>query len=599
MPYNPNEILDFAVVAFKAHAKVKVGRLGEVKDIPEHSAVYVENVRHSNHLRVHVDGDFPEAMFAKASPNETEEELSYRRDNFRPITKPGVAKAMTTIKKIWNPANYKITYPTLDTVPEDEQPTKYFKENYPKFNSLENYFESVIPDNQIKDPNAVIAVKPLHVPVEIIDGHAQRVDNERIKPMAILYTSKQRVMWDDTYSLIQLEETVDLNNGREGLVFEFYDATAIYRIVQTGDYSDGTFQVDLIYTHNMGEVPVYVLRGTPMVKDEVLYWKSHLAPALPDLDNALDESSTLQISIKKHAYPQKYRFERDCSRCEGTGIADYSDGQEVECKYCKGTGIKGGESSPLKDYVIHVDGDFDQNKTLPPPGILQQETKYLEFLEKKIEKDIVRAIAHINIDISTTNVKGSETATGIVLNREESFAFLLTISHQQFYLIEVVGNAMGKMRYNEPTRQRWTGMVVNPPKDFKIRGEREILEEIEAARKIGDKLTVKRLTKDLWLLRFAKSSEGEAVVNTIMAVDTLLGMEDEIILASLGRGVAVWEKILHEKIDVFIDQAIEDNSNFLNTPMADRRNILTTKAQEYEQMIAPTAPTIPFVGEEE
>lgn len=119
-------------------SKTLKDKQGKISDCDWHSG-YKEQKELCEYISVHAQlNKFPDKMMRNRAPNETKEELDYRKDNFEPITMPYWYRAVSSINgRIWSEQNHKITF-------EDDEVKKYFLEDYPVHGSILQYFKSIV-----------------------------------------------------------------------------------------------------------------------------------------------------------------------------------------------------------------------------------------------------------------------------------------------------------------------------------------------------------------------------------------------------------------------------------------------------------------------
>ncbi len=558
------------------------------EDIPEYSAIYKEAVKRYNDVRPHAErGHFPEKLFKESAPNESQEEFKYRKSIFKNITVPYWKRARSTVNRIWNRANFSINWKEeSSTVTQNNPPKKYFEEKFPGYNSLISYFEQVVTDAKLKDPNAVITFKPRNIMFDRKKGQFVVDESDVREPIPVIYYSPNVILYKpNKLAFVELHENTTLENGKKGRIFEVYDDTNIWKIYQVGKKHENRFKIFKYYKHGLGYLPVNKLRGEPQQIDSDSIYASYFEPALPNLDLALRDSSTLQMVKYNIAYPQRWEFVDPCDECRGTGwIQDVDSDEEYQiCQSCNGTGNID-KHSPMKTIEIQAGDRLDEGDegvSIPPVGFASPDSEILDFLRDEIREQIEKGFAFLNIDVSSSNVKGSEdTALGKKIDREELFEFLRIISNEAFDLLRFSIKTIGYMRYSKDIFEEEIPSV-NEPVDFGIRSLEEITQEMNEAReKKLPMIAMRKLLKEYVQTRFNMDAEAKKIVDLIMMTDRLFMLTNKEIAVKLNTGtVAKWEDILHTSIQTFIDEAIEEDSDFLDKEITEQKEILMKKAR--------------------
>lgn len=601
----PEEIS--VIVAEKAElirkARGSKGWLPEGYDhekLPEFTPVYRKTVELYSRVRIHaVDGVFPDNLFREKAPNEKAEEFEYRKRLYKAvgsITHPYWERAQSKLNRIWNEKNYTIEIPEIEGVEwEGFSPADYFNKDYPEFQSLEAYFKSIVTVQKIADPNAWLA----------IDVIPRETDTEPVKPVCKIWGCER--IWgfeSGKYLLVKTDEKsvvkVGNVNKREGIVLRMYAADGIYRIEQYGRQLDYTFgDPELVYKFTeFKDLQAWPLRGKPQTEDNLVYFQSYFQPAVASLNSALIDANTLQISKIVNAFPERWEYVDDCDAegCESGYIFDENREHRTACNSCGGTGRKN-YSSPLS--VIQVPmpkmanplaADTSKDSmSIPPAGYLDKvgATEELRFLREEVIQEILDAFAMVHIDISNSDAKGSDTALGKQIDREELFTFLLQISSELFDLLGNAGNALGKIRYTTAWDKPIT---LGYPQNFAIRSDVELTMEIAEAKKAGiPDIAIQNMLDQYAETRFNSNSDTERVFDLVFKADRLISFTGTEVLAKLAaQTISKEQAILHDSIYFYIKRAEREVDGFWELEDQEKIDILNKyAADEVAKLAAP------------
>lgn len=581
-------------IEIEKKAKLKQPSRFFSKDVklPDFNIIYVPSVEMAQEVCVHSDGVFPEEKFKKARPNEEEISFQYRKENYEPVTESAWNNAISKVNRIWNERNFTIKWPETPDKFKSFPIEDYFTVDYPQYGSILSYFKSVFTPFKIKDPNAVIAIKPLFIPTKIEREEVVIDQSIPVSPIGIIYESIQVIDFvENSHALIELKEKSWVAHGntkrKEGKIFEFYDDINIWRITQVGKEIDNTFEFQIFYAHNLKYLPVEKLKGKPkQVEDRILY-KSYFSPALPNLNNVLNDSSALQTSKNAHAFPEKWAF---VDKCNAPGCTDgkvFTKGEHIDCDHCNGTG-NANKGGLLKVHEIKIPDRLDKREMPPTPpfGFEAPDSEILEFTRKEIRDQTIQAFLFINIDISNSNVSGSETALGKQIDREELFSFLLQISNESFDSLMFTIRAISQMRYGIDIEQP----MITAPQDFAIRSSKDLTQELSEARtsKIPS-VAFKMLLEEYLMSRFSSNIDLKKVTNLVFVTDRVVMFTQTEILMGLNTGTLLkWEAILHDSIEFFITEAIKKDENFMDKDIEEQKNILIQMAKDKAAEIQPS-----------
>jgi len=587
----------------KQAAEKEENEFFQEEPIPTYSEYYVLSVRHARALSVHADGLFPYELLRRRAPNEHPREFDYRRWNYQPITKPAWERAEKTVNRIWNRNNFKVFWHDGDKVAPEEKAQTYFEDIYPEFKSIYTYFENVITPFTFKDSNAVVVVKPRFIPViQDADGDLKADQSELLEPIAFLYESHQVLSYAAGISVLALtsEKTKlsdDLKGEMSGRVYEFYDDMAIYKLFEEGTKAKRTIRIELYFQHNLGYLPAWRLPGKPQQLDFRTINISFFSAALPYLNNAVIDASTLFMSKHAHAFPQRWEIVDPCKAdgCRNGLVWDSEKNRDIQCKRCRGTGERTIQS-PLGTYKIRTtdttdDPDVFASIPKPPFGYVQPSDTILKFSRDEINDAIEKAFMFININVSNTQIQGGETATKIIIDREEMFAFLLKLSNSLYGLLQNVINTAGRMRYDD-SDIKFKAPDITKPQEFRIRNQEELTEEIARNIEAGSPDTIiKELLRELYEIRFNLIANRDDMINLIFFSDRALTKSELDINAGISIGTfAKWEKVLHDSIEIFIKDEMIAAEKFFEQTLEDQRTAIQKAAQLKAAEIAP-APT--------
>jgi len=517
---------------------------------------------------------FPEKMMRTRAPNETEEELKYRKDNFEPITMPYWYRAVASVNgRIWSDQNHRLTF-------TDEDVEEYFTKEFPLSGSIIQYFKSIVTPYKINDANAVLALKIGEIETYLDEATNEEKEDSTVPVEASLqiYGCENVLIYSpNKYALFISSEKSEVNyNGKpemSGMVFLLYDENAIYKIKQTGKKIDYNFILETYYEHNLGYLPCKKLQGIPKqdIKDtqrDLIYY-SYFTPAVPLLNKVLKQDSSLDASISKVAYPIRTYYEDECDEptCEGGKIPEWKEGGEktyVNCSKCGGTGKGGIRFSPMKDHVLRTPkkNAIEEEVPLPFPAIayVSPDSAILTFLKDKIKDEIVAAFTFINIDVSNKGDNtGSQTGIEVKIDREELFSFLLHFSSELFDLLEFSMTAICEVRYAKENL-----FTLQAPKTFEIYSADELTVELGEAKKAGiPEIAIREMTKDYMTQRFSQQTGLAQIIDVVFKVDGYATKDTtEIAILKSNNLIHLWQAILHEEIYQFIDQLSAANADF-------------------------------------
>lgn len=552
---------------------------------PSYYPEYATECELAQKTRMHYDYNCPpDTLLLTKAPNQQEEEFKYAKENFKHITFPFWSKGENAVNRIWNRNNFSVKWNDQKIQYKESSAKEYFEGEIPEIGNIFDYFANVETKWDLRDPNAIIAVKPYKIPIKEVDGQQVADKSVIIEPIPVIYQCEQkRAYVEENYLLVERFDKTWIKdydkNMPSGRIFEYYDTESIWIIKQIGkDNGNPIFDYQILYKHNLGYLPCDTLKGILETKQGLKFYLSYFSPAIPNLDEALIHNSTLQLSVYSQAYPHTWAYVGGCNGagCVG-GQVRSENGEMIPCPVCKGTG-KDTSFSALKVTQIKMPDSFDKSPNVPTPpiGFVSPDIQILDFLRSMIKNYIIDAFAFLNIDVSNSFVKGSETALSKQIDREEFFSFLLLFSNQQFALLEFVIKAIGEMRY-----EGFKMPDIKRPNNFTIRTYKEITAELADARANNlPELAIEKLVNEYFITRFSINAEFLNIYKVIKQIDTLFIKTDVQIVTGVNNGTIKPEDVmLHNHIISFIYEELALDPNFLNQDIETIKAKLIEKAE--------------------
>ena len=542
-----------------------------------------------NQVSVHCKArQFPNDLMKAKAPNETTQELQYRKDIFEPITRPYWDRALGAVNRIWAEQNYSVTW-------HDPDVQQYFTQQYPVYASVLTYFKTIVTPYKINDPNAVLMIDVGEIPVTEDEDTGETIvdQSKELSPLCKIYAADNVLYFDrDEYVLVLGEDSSRVLGRADkledtGLVFYLLTNTTLYRIYQYGKKTDYLFKITELYEHNLGYLPARRLGGKQVSEsqqDDIIY-ESYFMPAVPNLNKALKLDSTLDISINKMAYPIRSYYEAPCTNpnCKNGQVPVYDPAnidamQDMptaavlrDCPVCSGRGSTIG-FSPLRDYVHTPRAGFNNEQPIPFPGFayISPDPTILQFNQQKITEDIERAFMFLNIDVSVDSAGAAhtKTATQSKIDREELFSFLLIISEELFSLLQFSINTMLQLRYPNSNK---SAVTICQPMTFDIRSLDELTTEIQNAQSNNaPDAVIRELLKEYVVLRFSTAKNLDVILKAAFYCDALITKSDaNIALLKAQNLISPLDAVLHVHIFYFLEQKLMEDENYFTRKLVD------------------------------
>lgn len=568
--------------------------------------LYKDSVEMAESISYHaVKGVFPEKLFKHRSPNETQKESDYIRNNYKQLTFPVFVDYISTIGRPMGDGNWGINYKKDKA--EFEQAEKsfqaYVEGEIPIYGSLEAFVKFILPSIKSIDANGFIAVRPKEISYIEKDEDGVKVkyidSSELYNPTIYYYESKNVVDFEngEYYLFLSKEKSEVIFGGRTsktGSVYELYTKDAVYFIIQYGQKTENNFRVELFYQHNLDECPVHQLMGIPHLKNDKILWQSPFLYACDLLDLVATNGNWEQAMINKCVFPVQVMFGSFCEFRDSHGNPCqhgklYHEGNESTCPSCNGQGLTP-RISPFGTVLINPATKFEpgeEKSSLPPLQYVSPEVHTLEFIHKKVESDTIKARSILKLRNKNTTVNTSDgniTATEVTDDAKGMYAFVKPISDQIFTLYEFMLKMIGKQRYGD----NFESPELSYPKTFDFKSPEDYLNDISNAIKIGlPPSFIQTVLMQYINAYYGDNPKSNKIFKLVISADALFALSQDDINMKLSKGTAAkWQDILHSSALNFIHEAIEEEPNFLEKEIVDQVAVLVGSAKQMESEIS-------------
>lgn len=539
-----------------------------------------EAVKDYYNLKIHTDGLIPPSLDIRR-PNEPEDIKEFRKKIYIPKSQQAIDKVLTSLTKIRRSNDWKTQYKydIPSNIPKGEDLQNFIENNYPIYDSIDNFLFDECLTSIAKDANAVICV----LPSELISS-----STELIKPFAHIATSDMILEYIENELCIikSNEKHIIHENGYkiEKDIFIVFDKNEIQRWVQS---KDGKYILDIVYMHNLNKLPCFRPRSyyKKNIKGDIL-WKSIIEPMYYELEECVREYSDLQAEKVLHIFSEKWQYTSDeCKTCNGTGktkAAGFSLSIE-DCKSCKGTGVK--VVSPFGNTVIKYDQRIPNSVPTPPAGYIQKDTEITKILTESVDTHIYKALSAINMQFLEESPL-NQSGTAKEWDREETNSYIYKVAS---ILVDIKKNIIyyiNEMRYNflipKELERELLLPLINLPQKFDFITSDMLIEEYKKFKDAEiNPLFLNSLESDIASKRFKDNPELFHLNNLLYNLDPLAGIsEDEKTSRLQNKGISELDYIVSSNINGFIKRAMRENISFENLDYSKQIDIIQKYAQE-------------------
>jgi hypothetical protein len=553
------------------------------KDGEKH-AFYPRSVEIAEALMVHSRGVTPSKLFNEFRPNEDIKYLKYREAVYKPVTKTYYSKVVNTIKKINRAEDWNIQFT------EETEFRKYMVDEYPYFESLENWFFSIGLNQMMEDPNSVFAVFPL-------PKNNPTDDSERYRPFTNIFPSENVIYFKENRLCILLSDEkseVQVGGKKEwtGNIYYCIDKDSFMEVVQVGEKSKETYEYANPIKHNCKKMPALKAGGIieEFSNGDCLY-DSFLGDALPFWDEAVNRYSDHQVNMAIHLHPREWEmFDTPCKAkdCKDGKVEYMEDGllQKVACNNCKGTGMQTTKSPFDVKYIKPMARGTSMDEVIqmptPPMGIVERDIASISFLKQEFKDNIKYGLSALNMEFLMSE---PEVNSGVAksLDRQEFNTYVFTIARH------VVNNLLNQLyRFHAawmyPNVQDIVKLLpsISVPTKFDVSSIDLVSARLENAKNAGlGSSTMSALEGEYIESMFGEESTEALMHKVAKSIDPLPNKtEDEKMIILSNQGVTREGYILSVNLGGFLNRAINENDEFLYLSNADQRKKMDEYVQE-------------------
>lgn len=544
--------------------------------------LYKKTVQMYEDLRVHADGEMPKHLITERRPSESKEIRDYREKIFISKTKGTVNKVINSLSKIRRSEDWSIKYngkrPAVIT--EDESLQEYCEKKFPHWTSVTNWTFNVLLKNYLLDANGVIAVIPLSL--ENIP------DNEYTRPYPYVFNSQQVYEFkEDEYAILLSTEKYIYKSGKtdqEGDVFFVITTKEVIKYVQVNSKRD--FEINQIFTHNMGELPVFKIRGQFYKSlDNQAIFESRINSMLPELQEATREYSDLQAEVVQHVHSQKWEYDaQGCSTCKGVGMLSSKEGM-IQCHVCEGKGTS--TSSSFSKLVVKAPEMGQTAVPTPPAGYITKSdvAAMVKIMDERINQHLISALSAVNMQF-LDKTPLAESGTAKEVDREELNNFVHSIAEDIVFLMDLVYFFINEYRYSfvvpeEKTREAMLP-VINVPAKYDMLSAAYLMDEIAKARTAkASPVIIQALEGEYTAKKFITEPYIRDEIMLINELDPFGALtSDDKALFGQNDWANERDLIVSVNIQQFIRRAMSNDPGFIKKPYEQKREILNGFADE-------------------
>lgn len=480
---------------------------------------------------VHTRGVVPDTLLETKRPNEPQDILEYRKENYRAITKNAINNAIDSVYRVLIGSNYVIKYSKNLEEYLTEKDFDFLGEQL----GFKQFFFKHILRLVFDDPNGLLVWMPQHyLDPQIPPEFNPKTEKVEVKPMYVKSKNvtvykKDKVAWkaEDLWEVKYKEG--DKDNVRYEPYYFVITPEKITRLIpfwsleKKGiDYSEKIYYQITSEERNKAfpSLPVRMLGGNIALNSEgKKYYDSFFGGFVAFGDECICAFSDNQAVRVRYNFPFTSVKGQVCTTCKGACKIPHKELGKVTCDTCKGSG-QIVPFTPHGHYLKQPPTSQDNENYMNSPAV-EFYSPDVAILNSSYEtwKDLLNEAKDA---VNLLFTKEAQSGVAKEVDREQKYEMLLKISNNLFELIrwslEIIES------YRVPFVEDRQDSDVRTPVSFSIKTQSQLSEELtELIAKESPapfiNTTAKRLSEKL----YNDDLEAQKIVEIMTLWDPLFG----------------------------------------------------------------------------
>lgn len=555
------------------------------------SPVYEQAVKMYKALKLHADGDSPDALIGDRRPNESDEVQQYRMKIWEPITRQTFNRVLQSLGKIRRSNDWSVKYDkdaTFPKVVEGERLSDYCETSFPYYTSVTNWAFSVMMRSMLTDANCAVLVVPLETCA---------AENQYVRPYPIIFHADQIIDHvEHSHAILRAADRVQSTtaSGRTFMSELYYVVTPTH-IVPYIQKGDAWIPVkDEIIAHGLGYLPIIRPRSqyVKSVQDYSLF-ESRVHAMLPSLNEAVREYSDLQAAVVGHLFPERWEMAtQECTECKGIGYIPNptfngkdNKSKQLVCPICQGLGAKSA-SSPYKKTVVRPAklNLGEQAVPIPPFDYVKKDVETIRVMDDRWERHLYRALSAVNMQfLAQTPLSISGDAKQV--DRDELNNFVYNVAEDLIYVMDRLYAIVADYRYStlypDARERRRMLPYIAVPQQYDLLGADYYaaqLAQLHTSAVTGP--VVRSIELEYMTRQFYDRPEVVTPVRLELTLDPLAGISDaDKALRLTNGGISKADYIVSCNISAFIRRALAADATFATRCYEEQMGVLRSYAE--------------------
>lgn len=455
-------------------------------------------------IAVHTRKNKPEDLLLKRRPNEPQDVYEYRIANYEPITYGSMNRAFDNINRILNNVTYSLMFP-------EEDVKALLGESKFQGTTFDQFFQKIYLRRMIEDANGFLLWLP--------GGAGLKDSSQPVIPYPELMFSFNLIDWGADYITFLADKKSDIIENdlivKKGNIYYILTDDAFYTYTQI---TGGKYVLELVYQHNLGEVPYIILGGD--FNSSGLY-ESFFAPYIAFGNEAIRQFSDWQAISTTSAHPIREEFYTQCDVQTVEKKKGLRANDEDNETYSRKVEVKPISRSPYNT-IQRVAPNSEQLGE----GILAAEIPSVRFISPGV--DYVKNAQ----ESYTALLKSAEDALHLNLGKGDlsGYAKELDIQSHEDMLGKIASQLLSakqkSIRFiiayvkNIPFKE--TNVKLIKPNTFRVKTESELAAELQQLKTANaPSMIISAVARELASIRFSGDEVNQKIFETIATYDPL------------------------------------------------------------------------------
>lgn len=460
-------------------------------------------------MAVHTRKRKPESILLKRRPNEPDDVFNYRIANYEPITYGSMNKAFDNLNRILTGINYNLTV-------SDDKVNEYL--NSKKFMGVDfkMFFSKIVLKRMIEDPNGYLLWLP--------GGQGVDSSASNVEPYPVLMFSFNIIDWGKDFIVFLSDEKSYLTTGqgknqvvkKAGRVYYILTTDTFYKYIEQ---DAGKFLLEVVYVHNLGEIPMVPLGGDLNADG---FYESFFSPYIAFGNESIRQFSDFQALSTTSAHPIREVFTMECE-VQNLDL-DADDDNETENKtYSRQVKVQPFTKGPFNEIQRPVGENSNDglgqkylDAAIPTVRFINPSIDFVKNAWEATKEMLERAEDTLHLNLGDVSLSGKAKEIDLLSHED----MLNKIANQ--ILNNMLVSARFIVAYTNNTAYDKSRVKLTKPASFRVKTESELLDELNKLKTSNAPAwIVSAVARQLALSRFSGDEVNQKIFVLITTYDPL------------------------------------------------------------------------------